>query len=513
MKSLRRAITPHMLLVSFLILGVLAFSPPTAAVAGGTLVNPDFVFSEGSNASVFKVTFAPDLVNAASYTVKIYDSDDSYAAIKMTVNNYVSGTDIAGVTCDYFGGGTDTNFCLKINRGVTFKASITANPNPGVTGPGESAKSNTIGILFSYNPVGGAVKYDQNQPGMYFHRTDVAISARSAASYTLYLYRTNIGAPTGSPNVICATSDPMIAELANVYATHTGLNNSTGVAGEGDETFLALEPGYCYMWASKMIAPLTPDSANITWYDSDISVKALRAYYVPRQISPPTSLHVVPGDKQLVLSWTAPTSTSVTLRNYKILISADMSNWYYVVRTGFDTITLFPNDITSLIATQYYYLKGYTTEKHDLVNGTPYYIRIIAVGDFPDFKESVDLYTAPTTFTPASPPYELPTTGISPKDGQVDFTWSAPTDNGGAAVTGYVGEYSTDNTNWSGGFEVSASTYAASITGLTNGTAYYFRIAAKNSIGVGTYSNSGATTTPYGTPTISMSVTSINGTF
>ena len=398
-----------MLLVSFLILGVLAFSPPTAAVAGGTLVNPDFVFCEGSNGSVFKVTFAPDLVNAASYTVKIYDSDDSYAAIKMTVNNYVSGTDIAGVTCDYFGGGTDTNFCLKINRGVTFKASITANPNPGVTGPGESAKSNTIGILFSYNPVGGAVKYDQNQPGMYFHRTDVAISARSAASYTLYLYRTNIGAPTGSPNVICATSDPMIAELANVYATHTGLNNSTGVAGEGDETFLALEPGYCYMWASKMIAPLTPDSANITWYDSDISVKALRAYYVPRQISPPTSLHVVPGDKQLVLSWTAPTSTSVTLRSYKILISADMSNWYYVVRTGFDTITLFPNDITSLIATQYYYLDGYT-KKHDLVNGTPYYIRIIAVGDFPDLKESVDLYTAPTTFTPASPPYELPTT-------------------------------------------------------------------------------------------------------
>ena len=147
-----------------------------------------------------------------------------------------------------------------------------------------------------------------------------------------------------------------------------------------------------------------------------------------------------------MLSWTAPTSTSVTLRNYKILISADMSNWYYVVRTGFDTITLFPNDITSLIATQYYYLKGYTTEKHDLVNGTPYYIRIIAVGDFPDFKESVDLYTAPTTFTPASPPYELPTTGISPKDGQVDFTWSAPTDNGGAAVTGYVGEYSAAST-------------------------------------------------------------------
>jgi hypothetical protein len=117
-----------------------------------------------------------------------------------------------------------------------------------------------------------------------------------------------------------------------------------------------------------------------------------------------------------------------------------------------------------------------------LENGTHYYIRMIAIGALPDYlKSSSANYSG--TATPATTPAELPSGSAAPKNGSVDLAWTAPTDNGGSAVTGYIGQYSTDTLVWSDGFDVGASTLAASIKGLTNGTLYYFRIAAKNIMG------------------------------
>lgn len=503
MKSVGQGARLSVLIVFALISTLLSFLFPASGLADGTLSNPEFIFSKGSNEQAFKVTFTSD-ANAASYTVKIYDSLDNYVTSRKTVNSYVSGTDITGSVCSYNSNALADNFCYKIDNRGTFKATITANPISGVSGPGESAKSNAIGIIYAESPALGEVRDDQNQPGMYFSANSYDRNYY-AASFTLYLYRTNKGLPTGSGNVKCETTAESTAELDTLYATHTGLPNS------GTVTFIPLDPKYCYLWASKIIAPLTPDSSNVTWYDSGISSKYPFKRYVPQQITPPTNLVVTPSDKQLALSWTAPTGTSVVLGGYSILISTDLSTWFNVVKDGSSVPAAFSNAITSLNVTKYYYYDGYW-KTHDLVNGTPYYIRIIAFGDYPDYKGSIDLYTAPNTFTPASAPMELPTGGASIGDGQVSFVWTNPTDNGGSAITGYIGQYSTDNSLWSNGFDVDASTRAASITGLTNGTPYYFRIAAKNVIGVGTYSTFASTITPVGDPSLSMSVTSIDTT-
>jgi hypothetical protein len=78
-----------------------------------------------------------------------------------------------------------------------------------------------------------------------------------------------------------------------------------------------------------------------------------------------------------------------------------------------------------------------------------------------------------------------PTTG----DTQIALTWTAP-GNGGSSITDYVVEQSLNGTSgWTvaAGGSVSAAP-GQTVTGLTNATSYYFRVAAVNAIGQGPYS-------------------------
>lgn len=82
-------------------------------------------------------------------------------------------------------------------------------------------------------------------------------------------------------------------------------------------------------------------------------------------------------------------------------------------------------------------------------------------------------------------------------NGQVTLSWTAPASNGGAAITDYVEQYSSNGgATWTT-FSAAASTAtSATITGLTNGTAYVFRVAAVNAVGTGAYSTASASVTP-----------------
>ena len=77
-------------------------------------------------------------------------------------------------------------------------------------------------------------------------------------------------------------------------------------------------------------------------------------------------------------------------------------------------------------------------------------------------------------------------------DGQtrIDLSWTAPSDNGGAAITGYRIEVSEDGSNWSDLVANTRSTSASySHTGLTAGSARHYRVSAINSAGTGPASN------------------------
>ena len=71
-------------------------------------------------------------------------------------------------------------------------------------------------------------------------------------------------------------------------------------------------------------------------------------------------------------------------------------------------------------------------------------------------------------------------------DGQVALTWSVPASDGGAVVTDYVVEHSSDSgSSWSVFADGTSTSTSAVVTGLLNGTGYVFRVSAVNSAGTG----------------------------
>ena len=81
-------------------------------------------------------------------------------------------------------------------------------------------------------------------------------------------------------------------------------------------------------------------------------------------------------------------------------------------------------------------------------------------------------------------------------DGQVTVTWTAPTNDGGSAITGYSVQYSSDGGSTWQTASCSGTATSCTITGLTNGTGYIFKVAATNSLGTGSYSSNSSTATP-----------------
>ena len=79
---------------------------------------------------------------------------------------------------------------------------------------------------------------------------------------------------------------------------------------------------------------------------------------------------------------------------------------------------------------------------------------------------------------PATVPNAPQSVTATASNGQATITWSAPTTNGGSAITGYTVTGLPGGTATVGG-----STLTATITGLTNGTTYSFTVHAANSLG------------------------------
>ena len=88
-------------------------------------------------------------------------------------------------------------------------------------------------------------------------------------------------------------------------------------------------------------------------------------------------------------------------------------------------------------------------------------------------------------------------TGISPTAGTLsaDLTWSASA-SGGDAISGYKVEYKASGGSWQVATEnTGSSSTSYTVTGLTGGTIYTFRITARNSLGLGTTSSESSSIT------------------
>lgn len=112
---------------------------------------------------------------------------------------------------------------------------------------------------------------------------------------------------------------------------------------------------------------------------------------------------------------------------------------------------------------------------------------------------------SPASNAVSGTPYDVPggPTGVwgSPANGVVYLYWSAPTFDGGSPITDYVIQFSSDGgSSWSTFSDTVTTTASVTVTGLSNGTAYVFRVAAVNIAGTGANSAASAAVIPYTIP-------------
>ncbi len=175
----------------------------------------------------------------------------------------------------------------------------------------------------------------------------------------------------------------------------------------------------------------------------------------------------VPGDGAVTISWTVPADNGSPITGYTVTP--------YIGNVAQTPVSFDASTTTRTIT--------------GLTNGFTYRFRVAAVNANGTGPLSA---ASPTVIAgaPAAPTFVKRVAG----DGAATLTWSVPADNGspitGYTVTPYIGNVAQTPVSFD------ASTTTRTITGLTNGITYTFRISATNARGTGPISGPTGPVTP-----------------
>jgi predicted phage tail protein len=216
----------------------------------------------------------------------------------------------------------------------------------------------------------------------------------------------------------------------------------------------------------------------------------------------PTGLTAIASGSQVTLSWTAPASDGgATITGYVIDKGTSPG------REAGTAVNGSPVETTSYPVT-------------GLTKGITYYFKVAAVNAVgqgpPSGEVSVALPSATGSGSASSSasatasPFAAPT-GLTATAGnaRVRLSWTAPAPDGGTPVTGYKIYRAT-----APGFQASAVVTSITgtstiVTGLTNGTTYYFMVAAINAAGNETPFSAEVSATPDAAVTVTLTSGSV----
>ena len=176
-----------------------------------------------------------------------------------------------------------------------------------------------------------------------------------------------------------------------------------------------------------------------------------------------TSVNRVVSNGQIVYTWPSPQSNGSAISQYTF-------QW----KSGSQVY-----DSTRQTTTPYgtHTLTG-------LTNGTPYDVRIRATNTTGDGLWSGDFSATPVASAPDAPDVLITTPG----DTQVLFEWNESETNG-SVITGYAVQWKEESQGWSITRQVTVAVTMATITGLTNGDTYNFRVQALSALGNSPFSS------------------------
>ncbi|MGC8498029.1 MAG: beta strand repeat-containing protein, partial [Acidimicrobiales bacterium] len=211
----------------------------------------------------------------------------------------------------------------------------------------------------------------------------------------------------------------------------------------------------------------------------------------------PTAVTATAGNASAAVSWSAPSSDGGSAITGYTVTATDATNAANSVADACSGST--SSTATSCTAT-------------GLTNGDSYTFTVTATnGVGTSSPSSPSNAVTPEATVPGTP------TGVAALSGDASaaVSWSAPSSDGGSAITGYT-VTATDATNAANSVadacsgSTSSTATSCTATGLTNGDAYTITVAAINAVGTGSAS-AGVSVTPAGLPAAPGSVVATAG--
>ncbi|CAN2230032.1 Listeria/Bacterioides repeat [Candidatus Nanopelagicaceae bacterium] len=181
--------------------------------------------------------------------------------------------------------------------------------------------------------------------------------------------------------------------------------------------------------------------------------------------TPPTSISATVGDGQVAISFSGAGNNGSAITNYTVIAQ--------------------PGGLTGSSSSSPVTVLG-------LTNGQAYTFRVIATNGVGDSESS----TATVTATPATVPGAPTSVSAVDGNGTARVSFAAPTNNGGAPITGYTVTASPGGATCS----APANTTSCVVSGLSNGSTYTFTVVAHNGAGASQPSGSSNSVTPLGPP-------------
>ncbi|BDG02714.1 fibronectin type III domain-containing protein [Anaeromyxobacter oryzae] len=270
---------------------------------------------------------------------------------------------------------------------------------------------------------------------------------------------TSVAAAPGDGKVTVSWTGSEGATSYDLYwSTSPGVSKASG----------AKVPGVLSGWAVTGLANGTAYYFVVTAVSAageSVESAAATATPVPSVPAAPTGVTAVPGDGEVVLSWTGSSGATA----YDVYWSTAPN----VSRTSGTKVAgaVSGGPITGLS------------------NGTPYWFVVTAVNAGGESAES-----SPAASATPLPPLPAPPTNVSAVagDGQVTVSWTAST-----GATSYDLYWSTSPAvSKATGTKIAGAASGSAVTGLANGTPYYFVVTAVNLAGESAESSPAASATP-----------------
>ncbi|MBA2936982.1 S-layer homology domain-containing protein [Paenibacillus sp. CGMCC 1.16610] len=349
----------------------------------------------------------------------------TYQWYSNTTNSTSGGTAISSETSSTYAASTAT-------VGTTYYYVVVTNTNNNVSGTKTATATSSV----------------------------AAVTVNIAPTYTIAAI-TNQTLTELTQGYISGTQETKTIDITNT-GTSDLLNLSAAVSGDHANDFVITQPSETLMSGAAATSftvkvkdglPAGTYTATVTLsatHMTDVTFTVTQAVNLLNSPANPQNLVATGGDRNITLNWS--TVTGATYYNiYMATVSGQFSN------ASVATVT------------------SSTYNVQNLLNGTTYYFTVKAGNSGGLSGESNQANATPAT--PATVPAAPTNVSAVAGNGEATVSFTAPTDNGGSAITGYEVTASLGN------ITVTGPSSPIVITGLVNGMSYTFTVKAISHVG------------------------------